>query len=246
MKDSLGLVGVGAFGAFILPHLTPHFDVVLCDPHKDLALLANTHKAKTGDLKQAAACNIVVLAVPLQQMEGVLHELAPMVRPGTLVVDITSVKVKPVDMMTRLLPSQVDIVATHPLFGPQSGKNGIAGLNMVVCNIRGTRAASVVGFLKNELQLNVFESTAEEHDREMAYVQGLTHLLAKVIVSLDLPDFRFKTKTFEHLEKMVNMVRHDSDDLFHAIERENPFVGEAKKAFFAAADNLEKNLDRDK
>jgi prephenate dehydrogenase len=78
----------------------------------------------------------------------------------------------------------------------------------------------------------------------MAYVQGLTHLIAKVIVSLDLPPFQLTTKTFEYMQNMVEMVRYDSDDLFHAIERENPFAGEAKNAFFNAARKLEERLEQ--
>ena len=80
---------------------------------------------------------------------------------------------------------------------------------------------------------------------ELAYVQGLTHLLVKVIVALDLPKFRFTTKTYEYLEQMVESLRNDSDELFRAIERENPFSSEAKKAFFTAARNLEDKLTRD-
>ena len=84
--------------------------------------------------------------------------------------------------------------------------------------------------------------TPEEHDREAAYVQGLTHMLAKIVVALDLPSMRFPTRTYELMQQMVEMVRHDSDELFCAIERENPFAAEAKRAFFAAARKLEEKL----
>jgi prephenate dehydrogenase len=87
-------------------------------------------------------------------------------------------------------------------------------------------------------------ATPEEHDRELAYVQGLTHLLAKVIVALDLPNFRFTTRSFEHLQRAVEMVRYDSDELFLAIEKENPFSKDAKQAFFKAARKLEDKLNR--
>jgi prephenate dehydrogenase len=53
-------------------------------------------------------------------------------------------------------------------------------------------------------------------------------MLAKIVVSLDLPEMRFPTCTYELMRQMVEMVRYDSDDLFRAIERENPFAGEAK------------------
>lgn len=244
-QQSLGIIGVGAFGRFMTQHLASSFDVVVCDPYVDTTELVRAVSVKTGDLSQIAACNIIVIAVPVQKFESVLRELAPRLQSGSLVLDVASVKIKPSDLMQEILPSHVDIVGTHPLFGPQSGKNGIEGLNIVVTNIRGKRSACVVDFLEKKLKLKVHQATPEEHDKELAYVQGLTHLLAKVVVAMDLPKFRFTTKTYDYMDQMVEMIRYDSEDLFRAIERENPFSSEAKKAFFSAARNLEDKLMKD-
>jgi prephenate dehydrogenase len=243
-KQSLGLIGVGAFGGFALKHLAPHYDVTLFDAHKDVAALAKQYGAKAGDLETAAACDVVVLAVPVQKFESVLREIAPLIKPGALVVDVGSIKMGPAKLMQEILPPHAAIVGTHPLFGPQSGKDGIEGLNIAVCEVRGARAEGVERFLADMLKLNVMRATPEAHDRELAYVQGLTHLIAKVIVALDLPGFRFTTCTYEYMLKMVEMVRHDSDELFRAIEKENPFSSEAKQAFFTAARRLEDDLSR--
>src|SRR5262249_19009696 len=163
---------------------------------------------------------------------------APLVKPGALVIDVGSVKIKTARLMRKILPKHADAVGTHPLFGPQSGKSGIDGLNIVVCNVRGKRAACVRRFCRNALGLRVFAATPDDQYLELAWVQGLTHLLAKVVVGLDLPRFRFTTKTYEYLDRMVETVRYDSDELFRAIERENPFTGKAKREFFAAARRL--------
>ena len=241
-KHSFGLVGVGAFGALAARHLAPHFDLVLHDPLADVDALAESLGARVGNLADAAACDKVMLAVPVQKMRQVLVELAPLLNPQALVLDVASVKIKPVAAMAELLPETVAIVGTHPLFGPQSGKNGIAGLNIALCDVRGGRLEEVARFCRETLGLCVACVTPEEHDREAAYVQGLTHMLAKIVVSLDLPAMRFPTRTYELMAQMVEMVRYDSDELFRAIERENPFSGEAKKAFFAAARALEDRL----
>jgi len=244
-QPSLGIIGSGAFGAFMAKHLVPHFALSLYDtsPGK-AARLAKKLGAKSLDLRQLALSDIVVIAVPVQKIEGVLKQLAPMLKPGTLVLDVASVKLKPIRQMKRILPQSVDILGTHPLFGPQTGKNGIKGLNIVLCDVRGKRAACVGLFLRKKLGLTVHQATPEVHDRELAYVQGLTHMLMKVVVALDLPRFRFTTKTYDYLQQMIEMIRYDSDELFRAIARENPFSGEAKKRFFAAARQLEKNLGR--
>lgn len=242
MCRSLGLLGVGAFGTLAAPYLARHFDLVLYDPSRDLTLFAREIGARVGAIQEAASCDIVVLAMPIQKLEAALGEIAPHLARGALVVDVVSVKLKPKAIMERLLPPHVDIVGTHPLFGPQSGKNGIAGLTIAVCDARGGRGDAVAAFCAENLGLKVVMTTAEEHDRQMAYVQGLTHLMAKIVVALDLPEFSLTTKTYTYLQSMVDMVRYDSDELFRAIERENPFVAEAKDAFFEAARELEDRL----
>jgi prephenate dehydrogenase len=241
-KTSLGIIGVGAFGTFAARHLAPYATLTLHDPSHDLSALAAELKAHQGDLKEAAACEIVMLAVPVQKLRDVLKEIAPLVKSGTLVVDVASVKVKPVAAMEELLPPHVALVGTHPLFGPQSGKNGITGLKIAICDIRGGHGPSLARFCAEKLGLEPFLVTAEEHDRELAYVHGLTHMLGRVIVSLNLPPFRMTTKTYDLFDQAVDYIRYDSDELFHAIERENPFAEEAKRSFFAAARKLEEKL----
>jgi len=245
-KDSLGLIGVGSFGAFAAQHLAKHFEIVLHDPFADVSKLAKKIKAHTGNLKAAASCDIVMLAVPVQKMRAVLAEIAPHLKRNALVIDVASVKIKPCAAMKELLPKNVSIVGTHPLFGPQSGKAGIKGLNIAVCEVRGGQGPCVARFCVAKLGLRVTQVTPEEHDREAAYVQGLTHMLAKIVLSLNLPEMRFPTYTYELMQQMVEMVRYDSDELFRAIERENPFSKEAKKAFFTAAKQLEAKMSRKK
>ena len=241
-RETLGLIGVGAFGSLAATHLAPFFDLVLHDATRDVSLLSREIGARAGSLAVAAGCAIVLLAVPVQKIRLTLLEIAPFLNQGALVLDVASVKIKPIEAMLDLLPPSVSIVGTHPLFGPQSGKNGIADLNIVLCDVRGGRGDEVARFCTDKLGLHSFMVTPEEHDRETAYVQGLTHMLAKIVVLMDLPPMRFPTKTYELMQQMVEMVRYDSDDLFRAIERENPFARTAKEAFFAAARHLEDKL----
>ena len=240
--QSLSLIGVGAFGALAAKHLAPHFDLILHDAAKDVADLAKDIGARTGDLREAAGCDIVILAVPIQKFRLILTDIVPHLKAGALVLDVASVKLMPVQAMQEILPATVSIVGTHPMFGPQSGKNGIAELNMVLCDVRGERGAEVARFCTEKLGLKISLATPEEHDREAAYVQGLTHMLAKIIVALDLPPARFPTRTYDLMQQMVEMIRYDSDELFRAIARENPFAKAAKDNFFAAASALEKKL----
>jgi len=236
----LGLIGFGAFGRLIARHLSDRFEILAHDP----AATDDVGRVTLTGLAEAAACPIVVLAVPVEAMEATVAALAPHVAPDAVVIDVGSVKVLPARLMGEGLPAGVRIVGTHPLFGPQSGKDGIAGLRIAVCPINDDRAARrVAAFCRAALGLKVFRVSAEDHDREAAVVQGLTHLIARVLLAMEPLPTRMTTASFERIMQAVEMVRHDSPAVFRAIERDNPFAAAVRQRFFALADEARFELD---
>lgn len=232
LPSRIGLIGLGAFGAFARAHLARHVTVVAHDPAEPGAGLA-----------EAAACPVVILAVPLAALADVARAIAPMLIPGALVIDVCSVKAGPLALLDAILPEHVDIIGTHPLFGPQSGRDGIASLPVAVCAARrGRRRRLVTRFLAETLALDVVVLAAEEHDRQMANVQGLTHLLARIVLEMGVTDTRLATPTFRHLLRMVDTVRHDSEALFRTILDSNPHAAAMRQQFRAAADAIEARL----
>ncbi|MFA7276594.1 MAG: prephenate dehydrogenase [Pseudobdellovibrionaceae bacterium] len=242
-KQTCGIIGVGAFGEFMLKFVTPYFNVRVYDAYLPLDEIAATYNLDVVSFEDVCRSDIVVLAVPVGELEKTVAAMVPFLRAGQLVMDLCSVKCKPVEILKRLLPENVDAISLHPLFGPQSGKNGIGGLNVTVCNVAGDRAPCVVSFLQKNLGLKTFETTPENHDREMAYVQGLTHMIARVFVRLDVPEIHQQTKTYALLNDMVELVRYDSEELFLAIQRDNPFVKDTTDKFFEAVKILEDKLN---
>jgi prephenate dehydrogenase len=140
------------------------------------------------------------------------------------------------------LPDHVNIVATHPLFGPQSARDGLSGLKIAVCPIRGERHLRVAAFLRKALRLKVIMTTPQVHDREAAVVQGLTHLIAKVLVQMEPLPTRLTTRSFDLLMQAVEMVRYDAPEVFQAIERANPYSLEVRRRFFDLASALDADL----
>jgi prephenate dehydrogenase len=237
-KSGIGLIGVGAFGEFCIPHLRRFFDIRLFDPGRNLDVVCERHGVEAVALAEAASQDAVLLAVPFRQLRDVARAVAPHLRPGSLVVDVCSIKTKPMAILEGELPANVDIVGTHPLFGPQSGRNGISDLRIALCPVRGRSAPILERFLRRQLGLDVIRTSAERHDRQMAYVQGLTQVIARIVVAMDVPPLDQTTTAFSHLEKMVGMVRHDSDDLFRTIVAENPYVGEVMQSFAKAVKDV--------
>ncbi|PSL19707.1 prephenate dehydrogenase [Shimia abyssi] len=241
-RPRLGLIGFGGFGRLMAGALCPHMDILVCDPAYVGAVLDTGQALPMGTLEDAAQCDIVVLCIPVARVPHLCARLAPLLKPGTLVVDVGSVKVEPMRVMDELLPSHVDIVGTHPLFGPQSARDGIAGHKIAVCPLRGVRWRSVAGFLRR-IGLDVIVTTPEAHDREAAMVQGLTHLIAKVLAGMGPLPERMTTASFEHLRAAIGMVQDDPPTVLHAIETANPYAADIRSAFFERAERLRVQFD---
>ena len=241
-STTIGLIGFGAFGQLIAQHLRPHVRVCACDPAPGLEPAAAQHGVVLTSLEAVSRCPVVVLAMPVGRMEDIVAAIAPHIRPGALVLDVGSVKVAPAEIMQRGLPEHAEIAATHPLFGPQSARHGIAGLKIALCPIRGQRCYQLAAFLRKQLGLDVIMTTPEDHDREAAMVQGLTHLIAKVLVQMDPLPSRMTTRSFDLLTAAVDMVRHDAPEVFEAIERANPYAADVRKRFFALTSALDAEL----
>lgn len=243
-KPQVGVIGVGAFGEFMLKYLIPYYFVVAYDRDRDLQPVIEKYHMRALSLEEVAASDTVIISVPVSQLESVVEQITPYLKPGALVIDLCSVKVRPTEVLLRHLPESVEYISLHPLFGPQSGKAGIHGLNIAMCPVRSTRTECVREFLGTTLGLKVHDTTPELHDQEMAYVQGLTHMIAKIFTFMDVPKIHQKTRTYMLLDEMVEMIRYDSDDLFNAIQRDNPFVSGTKEKFFTAVKALEERINK--
>ncbi len=238
----IGIIGFGAFGRLMAQHLRQHFRPCAYDPALPPGPCAEMRGVMLTGLPDAASCPVVVLAMPVNRLAEAVGAIGPHLRPGTLVLDVGSVKVMPAAILAQGLPEYVDIVATHPLFGPQSASGGIKGLKIAVCPVRGTRGRQVAAFLRRALGLQVIMTTPEAHDREAATVQGLTHLIAKVLVEMEPLPTRMTTRSFDLLMQAVGMVRHDAPAVFQAIERSNPYSQAVRRRFFDLASALDAEL----
>ena len=242
-NTSLGIVGFGAFGQLAALHLDQHFEISAYDPSPGLAQVAKQLGVRLTSLHAVSQADVILIAAPVSSFEQVVSEIADACKPGALIVDVGSVKVTPSEIMRRLLPDDVDIVASHPLFGPQSATKGIKGLKIAVCPIQGKRHARLAAFLRKALGLTVIMTTPEDHDQEAAIVQGLTHLIAKVLLRMGPLPTRMTTKSFDLLSEAISMVQHDAPEVFEAIEKANPYAETVRRRFFDLAANLSVELD---
>jgi len=158
-------------------------------------------------------------------------------RPDALVIDVCSLKMLPCQWMLELLPQTVGIVGTHPLFGPQSAPDAIAGQRIAVCPVRGDHA-KVARFLA-QLGLEVIECSPEEHDRQMAVSQALTHFIGRAMLAGDFEPVQLSTLTYDRLCDIARIIGGNSNELFEDMQQLNPFAAAARRKFLEVASKLD-------
>lgn len=246
-KKTLGIIGLGAFGQLMVQHLSNFFDLRTYDPAQEAKAYAKKHNVPMLSLEEVAASDIVVLAVPVPAMETVIGQIKDCVKAGALILDVGSVKMAPSQLLKDLMPDTVDLIATHPLFGPVGSKNGTEGLQMALCPLRGPkieeRTEKLKNFLESNFGLNLIMATPEEHDKEMAYIQGLPHMIAKILIDMEPLPRRMVTPNYKHFLRSIDVVRQDSDEMFKAICKDNPFTKEVRDEFFEKAQALRSKID---
>ncbi len=170
-------------------------------------LVADRHTPQTPQ-EVARLADVVVLSVPIPQVALVAQQVAPHLRHGSALMDLTSVKVEPVAAMLAHFPGEV--VGTHPLFGP--GTKSIKGRTVVLCPGRGEHWLNWLRDFLLEAGAQVKITSPQEHDRLMALVQGLAHFVLIALgatfrhLGADLKELEdFATPTFR---TMLDLTRH--------------------------------------
>lgn len=137
------------------------FAVVVCD-----------EKTKLTPAALAGSCDVVVVSVPIGITVGIIKAIGPLLNKESLLMDLTSLKTAPVEAMLKYSPSEV--IGCHPIFGPQV--RSIRGRHVVLCPARTRRWLTWLRSVLRKAGVLTVETTPEEHDRRMVFVQGLNHL----------------------------------------------------------------------
>lgn len=119
--------------------------------------------------------NVVVVAVPISAIQQVAKLILPEIAPGTLLLDLASVKEAPMATIQQALQPGVSYIGTHPLFG--TAVPSLVGQTVVLCPTPSS-APSDLAWLRDMLAdrgATTREMSAADHDSAMAVVQVLTH-----------------------------------------------------------------------
>mmetsp|Transcript_696 Transcript_696/g.770 ORF Transcript_696/g.770 Transcript_696/m.770 type:complete len:407 (+) Transcript_696:79-1299(+) len=145
VRLTIGVVGFGNFGQF-LSKTFMDYALVVGTSRSDYTAAAEAMGAKYVPLSEPEEflkqVDVVLFAVAIKSFKTTVENLLPAIQKdmerrlqndeqGICFVDVCSVKEHPRQVMLDLLPPEADILCTHPMFGPISGKNGWNDLRFI-------------------------------------------------------------------------------------------------------------------
>lgn len=230
-----GIYGMGRFGSFWSTVIADAGEVLACN-RSDRPLPAHVRRVDESGL---AASDTIWLCSSISSIREVCENLAPQLRPGTLVIDTCSVKVHPITAMTEELPPDISIMGTHPMFGPDSARNGLAGLAMVLCPVRVD--PTVLAWWKSYFEakgLRVYIMSPDEHDLAAARTQGVTHFVGRFLAELGLEDSPIATVGFRKIKEVMEQTCNDPWQLFLELQHLNPHGDKVRAELRGAFERL--------
>lgn len=242
--ESVGIIGFGAFGHLLAEILSSHVETVLVNDKQ--AIKTSIKGVTVSDFQTVASAPLVIIATDLSGIEPVCTQLKPYVSSQTIVMDICSVKEKPQEILQRVLGDACRVVATHPLFGPQSVEEngGVKGLAMAVCPNGRDPLPEIHELFKHKIGLKMLSMTAEDHDKDMAWVHGLTFFVGRTLLNMQPPKSVLTTQYYQKLLDLVELEKQHSEALFATIQQGNRYVSDIRQKFTRQTQKIASELTK--
>ena len=195
--NKIALIGIGLIGSSIardIKALGLANEVIICSRSRET--LKRAEELKLGHTYVGSAAEAVhdadltIVSVPVGASEAVAKQISETLKPGSIVTDVGSTKASVIAQMLPHIPADVHFIPGHPLAGtersgPDAGFEGLfKGRWCILTPIEGTDddALSKLKVFWWALGSRVDEMDPEHHDKVLAIVSHLPHIIAYNIV----------------------------------------------------------------
>jgi len=213
MKKKIAIIGAeGHMGKWFSKYFLENgFDIIGYDSEKEIL---NKSVTKAQSLVGAIlTADYVVLCIPVKRTPETIRLIAKEMKRDSYLIDISSLKLKTAAALSKI-PDKVIPICIHPMFGP--GTKKIKGQNIISIPIRDAKKElSVAKSLFSDA--NFVQIDASEHDKKIAIILGMTHL-----VNLALANILAKEENFNLVEKMAGTTFKAQKLLTAGIMTESP------------------------
>jgi len=190
-----------------------------------------------NNLEAAASSDVVIISLPIDVTPDIIRELAPQMKKGSLLLDVTSVKEEPARLMSEYAAEGVEVIPTHPMFGPRI--RSLDGQVVVLTpEVTGEWYKKVLNFLEME-NTRIIVTSPEIHDKMMSIVQGLTHFayvsIAATIEKLDVDvkeSRKFASPIYNLMLDTIARITAQNPYLVYSIQTKNRYIEETHEIFF--------------
>ncbi|MFC1965405.1 prephenate dehydrogenase [Chloroflexota bacterium] len=190
----------------------------------------------TTKMEAVKTADMVLISVTIDSFEEVVKQLSAFLNPGQVVIDITSIKTLPVEIMHKHIKTGV-VLGAHPVFGP--GAKDIRNRNFVLTPTS-EKEAALAEKIKGHLETRgarVTMMTPHEHDEVMAVILGLAHFIA-IVSAETLVNFdtlkqmkQISGTTYKVLLTLVESVISEDPELYASLQMNLPKVTEVEQLF---------------
>jgi prephenate dehydrogenase len=236
-KTIIGIIGTGKFGGLIKKILSKNFEKIIVFK-------------KNSRLEKLAKCDLVIPAVPISAFESILKKINPYLKEGSILADVCSVKIYPAELMKKSIKKEINLLATHPMWGPDSYKSNnlsLNGLKIVLYPLRiSNEKYSLIKVFLKKLGLKIIEISPDEHDRQAAKSQAIVQFVGKTLQEMPAEKIPIATLGYEQLLKILPFTANNTEELFYSLQNFNPYSKNERKKFLNSAIKINKKINEHK
>ncbi|HMB66278.1 MAG TPA: prephenate dehydrogenase/arogenate dehydrogenase family protein, partial [Patescibacteria group bacterium] len=235
--------------------LNENFQVQVYNHAKDLDI---SQKAKDAGVElvgwpEIYDCDIVIISTPISVTRALVKRVAPNLKRGALLLDVASVKEYPCQWLKKYAPKHVEIMGTHPMFGPTTAKFDpkkkyweIRDKQIVLCPLRIEEDGQnrIIKFLRSDLGLNVIVTTPKDHDYQNAKTLSFVHFLGRSLTRAGITEQKIYTPGYADMLKILPHTNQDNWQLFYDMNNFNPYAKKIRKKFWRACWQIEEKIIR--
>ncbi len=228
-KKTVSVYGYGRFGQLWANILAEDHHVKVYS-RRGLTTNDVPENIEIADNESIFDCDAIFFCIAISAFERFLSENQHLFKPDVTYFDTCSVKVYPVQWMKKYLPDDAEIIATHPMFGPDSYPDSNEKLPIVMSNIKtnNDHFSQWKQYFSTK-KMRVEEMSPDEHDKMVAYSQGITHYVGRVLADINLKQSSISTLGYTKLLEIIEQTCNDTWQLFTDLQRFNPYTHNMRK-----------------
>jgi prephenate dehydrogenase len=228
----------GGMGTFFARYFLERGDVVRGSDSKARETPAASRRLASFSTNAEAVkgCDVTILAVPMESTLKVAEEVARELKPGSALVEISSVKGGVLPALRKVAGKKVRLLSIHPLFGPALESTQEMKIAVIVRKKGGADGPEVALAKRLFPGARIIPMSSKGHDRTMAVVLSLTHLLnvvyAGTVSQFLSPDEFMKVSTPNSSMQLAlaEAILAQDARLSYAIQAGNVYTGKVARA----------------